>query len=216
MQPRIIIAPGKQHTRGRTKRAIATASIYRGRPTIHVWMPKKFTRRVYEHELAHLPAQKRIDALKSKKKYTLFDELKDEVRAERVANRAMGRGDRLNDDTVVGIIDRIYYDSMEHNPQFAKVIKTFDVFMKHSHLLKDFGISDDEIRRFKRLKRNPPTLKKYHVTQSLKSGNRKAVGDIDVFAPNKIQAIDMAKDSVAVDDVLWRVTDSKVELIKKK
>jgi hypothetical protein len=213
MQPRIIIASGKQHTRGRTKRAIATASIYRGRPTIHVWMPKKFTRRVYEHELAHLPGQKRIDALKSKRKYTLFDELKEEVRVERIANRAMGRGDRLNDDTLVGIIDRIYYDSMEYNPQFAKVIKTLDVFMKHAHLLKDFGISDDEIRRFKRLKNNPPTLRKYHVTQYLKSGNRKAIETMDVLAPNKIQAIDMAKDSVPVDDVVWELTDSKTQLI---
>lgn len=217
MQPRIIIAPDKQHTRGRTKKAIATASIYRGRPTIHVWMPKKFTRRVYEHELAHLPRQKKIDALKSKKKYTLFDELKEEVRAERIANRAMGKGDELNDDTLVGIIDRIYHDSREYNPAFTKFIKTYDDFLKHSQLLNGFGISDDEIRRFKRLRRHPSNInKKYRVTLNLKAGKRQSIQTSEIITNTKHQAIDMAKDSLPLDDVIWKLTDSKPELLKKK
>lgn len=216
LKPRIIIATGKQKAHGRPGRSIATAWLRRGTPTIHVWKPKRFTRWVYEHELAHLKAH---DIADWKNGRTMRAIHKEEVRAERIAQQRMGQGSELNDDSLLGLFIIVYNDLRREAPKFKTYIKDHDEFLKFGEtegVLKSIGLTGDEIHRLKSLiHRKPEFEKKYLVTLRLKSGSRKAIFKYEVETFSKKQAVILANENVPADDVIWKVVDTKVELLKK-
>ena len=215
LKPRIIIATGKQKEHGRAPGAIATASYRRGKPVIHVWKPKMFTRPVYEHEVAHLKEGREH----LNRPASTIDKYKDEIQAERTAQIAMGRGKMLRDDNLLGMFDRLYDESRRAIPTFTKLIKNHKDFIKYGKetgLFRKIGFTEDEIHRLPIVdKMKDRTFKKkYLVTLHLKSGNREAIEKSEIESSSKRVALEIAEDGVSALDAIWRVTDSKVSMKK--
>jgi len=214
IEPRIIIATGKQKTLKRSSNTIATARYVRKRPTIYVWKPRLFTRWVYEHELAHLKD-------KSKDNGTFIDVYKREVKAERMANKAMGKGDELNDSALYGFMDLYYRDLRKHVPEFASKVKNKKDFVKFGEVTGNFkyiGLTDEEINRYKRLlnkylDKEVVFDKVYRVTLDVKSGDRKAQRISEIASTSSHQALDLAKNDMPAVDTIWEVVGEKVEKI---
>lgn len=213
MEPRIILsttAKSRKHHKGSD--TVATAWKKKGRPTIHVWKPKLFTRRVMEHELAHLKLGH------SDKDVSVVRYCKDEVSAERLAAKAMGKDAEMDTFRVVNFANYFYLEWKENVPHYRKFFTNFHEYIKwgnESGFFKVCGFTDKEIGKLNRaMNRTNIGDKVYRVILDIKKGDEEKVFKQEVIADSKRDAYDMVSDNVPAVNGRWDVIKSRVERIK--
>lgn len=209
MEPKIILSNTKESRKHhKSNDIVATAWIKNGRPTVHVWKPRKFTRRVREHELAHLrqPGPKDKD--------TIVEYCRYEIDAERRAAKAMGKDAELDAHRAFQYAHYFFLEWKETEPSYRQFFKTWHEYMKWANASGFFhvcGFTDKEIAKLNRVYRLGDDYgKRFKVTLELVKDGKKRVYNKEVIAESKRDAYDMVSDSVPAAHGVWTITKSDV------